>query len=167
MAILSTSASVPVSTTTSTRSTLSSTSPRRKLRSAATARKKLRRCIVHVEDGDGFCQVGLGPFKPVECFIKPLAAMATLPYKIINGKSSIGKSDADVMLPATDSPYVASRKRGKRRRRASRRVKKRRRRRKIKVGKAFFPTLVKVRRLHVAFRLICLDFKSGKNLPLS
>ncbi|XP_038064014.1 uncharacterized protein LOC119734551 [Patiria miniata] len=98
--------------------------------SLATVRKKLRRCIVHIFDDDGFCLLGLFPPKQVNCYVKPLAAMATLPYEIREGKStSVG---ATLEVPKADSPYVSSRKRGKQRRRATRRIKKRRRRRKFK-----------------------------------
>jgi hypothetical protein len=47
-------------------------------------KKKLGLCIVHIVNGDGFSQLGLCPFKPVNCFVKLLAAMVTMKPSLEN-----------------------------------------------------------------------------------
>ena len=94
--------------------------------SAASVKKKNRRQKIIIFESDGFQHLGVA-FKPKNVFVKPFAAMATIPHDLIPAKRHPKKSGPDAALPKPDSTYVAMRKRGKRRRRRVRRLKKRRR----------------------------------------
>ncbi|XP_033646398.1 uncharacterized protein LOC117306490 [Asterias rubens] len=99
--------------------------------------RKQRKSRQVIEDREGFLQLGrsLSSTKPVMYFIKPYVAMATIRYEEVNSNfhHSRGASHQQVRLPKAETPYVASRKQGKRRRKRKKQIVKRRRRRKWKV----------------------------------
>lgn len=100
--------------------------------------RKQRKSRQVIEDREGFLQLGrsLSSTKPVMYFIKPYVAMATIRYEEVNSNfhHSRGASHQQVRLPKAETPYVASRKQGKRRRKRKKQIVKRRRRRKWKVS---------------------------------